>query len=483
MKQRFFFHVTSTMAISVAQQFVGLARHILVAAFFGVSRQYDGYLVIYALATIVVFNLSNVFDSVAVARLVQINESDGVDGFWKSSNRFLVQSAFAGVALTVLFLVGLRLALPIFAAGFSDSEREYVLDLSKYLVPWVLIIIPYYALCAHLKAQWQFQWVFGSEIVTVIVSIAVLWSWHDTIIALPLAYFAGYLVSSAVLLYRRGLRRTEKDVAAIGFAGNLAAQHLANQIGSVNGLADRYYQSFLATGGISSLGYAGQIINNLSSLLTFREIYIVPLSVEAGRSEKVERVLKGVVLISIPVAAFIFAFAGPITSVLFQRGQFDATAVAVTSGVLGILGLTLVSSSVLAPLQRIFQITNRIAFTHAFYASWLLGTLFFQYLFVFVLKWDVRGFAIASVINSTFVTVVVAILVRQCGVVIVWRRVFSYMLYAAAIAVPAIFVARFVSSSLADIWKLVVAGSIYGAIIVAAYLIIHRRIRAITGMT
>jgi putative peptidoglycan lipid II flippase len=482
MNRRFVFHVTSTLAISVALQFVGLARHVLIAAFFGVSRDMDGYLVLYGLATLVVFNLSNVFDSVAVSRLVQIQDGEGTEAFWKSSTKLTIQSLFAGLCLAVIFLLSLRLAMPVVAAGFSNAERAHLVSLANYFLPWILIVIPYYALASHLKALWQFHWVFGSELVTVTVSIAALWFFHDSIADLPLAYFAGYIAAAIVLLAARGFRRVKAETAPGRIVGNMASQHLANQIGTISGLADRYYQSFLTAGGISALGYAGQIVNNLSSLMTFREIYIVPLSSEVGRSEKVERVLKGVVLISVPAAAFIFSFAEIITSVLFQRGNFNAEAVSLTSNVLGILALSLVSSTILAPLQRVFQITNRVIFTHAFYASSLLGVLILQYLFVFILKWDVRGFTIASIANSVFVTVVVASLVRRCGVLIVWRRVFAYAAYATVLAVCASLVALLGSSSYFGLAKLLIAAPIFGSIVVAGYLVIHRRIRTIVGM-
>ena len=482
MSRRFVFHVTSTMAISVALQVVGLARHILIAAFFGVSRDMDGYLVLYALVTLVVFNLSNVFDTVAVSQLVQIR-TENIEAFWSGSTRLLIQSLFAGICMAFVFLLVLRLAMPIVAAGFSNTERTHLLSLANYFLPWILIIVPYYAVASHLKALWQFHWVFGSELITVMVSIAALCFFHDSIVDLPVAYFAGYLAAGTILLARRGLHRAKTGTQPVRIAGNMASQHLASQIGTINGLADRYYQSFLTAGGISSLGYAGQIVNNLSSLLTFREIYVAPLSSEVGRSEKVERVLKGVVLISIPVAIFIFYFADTITEVLFQRGNFNAEAASATANALGILALSLVSSSILAPLQQIFQITNRVLFTHAFYASSLLGIVVLQYLFVFVLKWDVRGFAIATVMNSVFVTIVVAYLVRKCGVVVAWLSVFAYTTYAAAFAVSASLVAERGSSSFSGLAKLLVAGPLFGSIVIAGYVLIHRRIRAIVGIT
>jgi putative peptidoglycan lipid II flippase len=483
LKRQFVFHVSSTLAISIALQFAGLARHVLIAAYFGVARAMDGYFVLYALVTLVAFNLANVFDTVAVARLVQAHDRDGIDAFWKSSNRLLLQAAATGVVLAALFLFILRIALPILAAGFSEPERESLVSLGIYFVPWIIVVIPYYALASHLKALWKFHWVFGTEIVTVLVSMAVLWLDHEGIESLPIAYFAGYLVATIILMMRRGLHSETREVLVSPISRDMAWQHLANQLGTVNGLTDRYFQSFLAPGGISAFGYASQIVNNLSSLLTFREIYVVPLATETGRSERVERVLKGIVLITVPVSAFVVFFSRPIIEVLFQRGQFDVNAVALTSRVLTIIAIGLVASSVLAPLQRIFQITNRVFLTHAFYASWLVGIAVFQYLFVFVLKWDIEGYAIGSCLTSFLLVAWVAVLVGYCGVVIAWRSVLLYMLYAAGLAMCAAYLALLGSAPYAGLTKLLVAGLLYGFVIAAGYLVIQRRIRAIIGVT
>jgi putative peptidoglycan lipid II flippase len=483
MKRRFIFHVSSTIAISVALQVTGLARHILIAAYFGVGRAMDGYLVLYALVTLVAFNLANVFDTVAVSRLVQISEREGSGSFRKSSNRLLLQSIAAGVVVAVAFLIVLRLVLPLLAAGFSESERESLVSLGTYFVPWIIVVIPYYALAAHLKAQWRFQWVFGTEIVTVVVSLAVLWLKHDGIEDLPIAYFAGYLIAAIILMTRRGLRRESNTLPAAPIARDMVWQHFANQLGTVNGLTDRYFQSFLAAGGISAFGYASQIINNLSTLLTFRDIYVIPLASQFGRSEKVERVLKGVLLITIPAAAFIIFFSEPIVALLFQRGAFGADAVALTSRVLTITAIGLVATSVLAPLQRIFQITNKIIFTQLFYASWWVAIVTFQYVFVFLLKWDIEGYAIGSCLTSYLLTTWVAVLVRYCGIVIAWRRVLSYALFATTLAICASYLALLGSAPYSGIVKLLIAGPIYGLVIIGGYLVIQQRIRAIVGMT
>src|SRR5581483_4531661 len=145
MRGRFLHHVISTFGISILQQFVGLGRQILIAAFFGLSRSFDGFLVVFSVATMLVFNLSSVFDTVAVARLVQIRERDGEAAFWKSSNRLLLQAAVGGVVAGIVFLAVFHLVLPIVAAGFSATERAEVENLSWYFAPWIAMVIPYYA--------------------------------------------------------------------------------------------------------------------------------------------------------------------------------------------------------------------------------------------------------------------------------------------------------------------------------------------------
>ena len=108
MKLRFAWHVASAIGISILQQLIGLFRQVLIAAFFGLSREFDAYVVVYALVTMVVFNLAGVFDTVAVARLVQIREKEGEENFWRTSNRILLQSCafgavFAAVTVSLLW--------------------------------------------------------------------------------------------------------------------------------------------------------------------------------------------------------------------------------------------------------------------------------------------------------------------------------------------------------------------------------------------
>jgi len=479
--EHFAFHAASALGTSILQQVVGLLRQILVAAFFGLSRDLDGYIVVFGLATMLVFNLSGVFDTVVVSRLVQLRERDGEDAFWCASNRVLWQALAVGVLFAASFSLVLWLALPIITAGFTAAERAYVAHVGWYFLPWIAVIVPYYAVSAHLKSTWRFSWVFGSEILTIVVSILVLLLDHSSVVALPIAYSTGYLVSFLLLLWRRGLRASHPAQRPGGLMPSMSKQYLAIQVGTATGFADRYFQSFLMPGGISALGYVGLIVNNLSSLLTFREIYIVPLSVEEGRERRLERMLQGIVLVSIPCALFFVVYAEPVVSVLLQRGKFTPEAAAVTAMVLRIQALTLLISTMVSPLERIFQILDRLSFTQLRYLAAFFATLIFQSLFVFYLGLDVQGVAWGGLCSSFIILLMVILLVRRCGVVVRWRGVFGNAAFAAATAAVAMGLSWLAASRYRGLLELIIGGGVYGVVLAASYFMASERLGFVIG--
>ncbi len=481
MKTQFIHHIASTVGLSILQQVVGLGRQALIAAFYGLSREFDGYLVVLAVATMFIFNLSSVFDTVAVARLVQIRQRDGDQQFWRASNRLLWQAGLAGIVFAAGLIGMLYLVMPIVAAGFSPQERALVHELAYYFIPWALIILPYYAVTAHLKALWRFHYVFIAELATMAVSIAVLLIWHDSVIDLPIAYAAGYLCGLLGLLVCRGVVRVREAGTPANLAASMGNQYLANQMGSLSGLVDRYFQSFLMSGGISALGYVGQIVNNLSSLMTFREIYVVPLASEAGRSERLARMLSGIAFISVPCTCFVIAFAEPIVQVLFERGKFTAADTALTAAVLQIMAVSLLFSSMLAPMVRLFQILDRIAYSHLLYLASLVGTAVLQYLLVFRFDLDVYGIAWATVGNSAALTLFVAVLVRHCGIVLNWQVVLGNAALATLIALAALAVSKGVSLHSQGLVALIVGGGVYWAVVALGYFAMRDRLRRIIG--
>jgi putative peptidoglycan lipid II flippase len=461
------------MGVSLIVQVLAFLRQVLIAAYFGLSRDFDAYVMIYTLATLVVFTFSGIFESIAVPYLVRKRESEGEEAARLLANAILRISFAIGTAASLLLLIATPLLTPVIATGFSPDERTKIIWLGWYFLPWTLVSLPYYAAAASLKSTWRFTRVFVAEIVVVVVSIGVLAIWHDNIRALPIAYAAGYYAGFALLAVKAGLwRRTRKQpptpVRAV--IRNIGELYLAYQMGSVSGIIDRHIQSFVPPGGVAAINYSSQLVISLGSLLTFLEEFLVPLSQEADRAQRLERLISGVVLLAVPLAGFVACFAYEIVTVLFERGRFDAAATILTSDVLRISALGIVTGAVLMPLLRMFQIVDRIAFTYVMYGWLAVSILMFGYLFVVELGWGVQGVALAQLISSMTTCVLTGYLVSRCGIALRWRRVFGHLVFASAAAAAAYLVAVMATLSFDGVWaRLLVGGPSYGVIMLLFY--------------
>jgi putative peptidoglycan lipid II flippase len=468
-RNRFLTVAASAMAVSLLVQVLAFGRQLLIAAYFGAGREFDGYVMVFTVATLLVFNFAGIFDSVAVPRLVRTRETERPETALALARSIFRLSLGLGIVMSAVFLIAVRLFAPIFATGFSPAERSALAGLSWYFVPWTIVCVPYYAAAARYKMEWRFNRVFAAEIVIVVVSIAFLQFHHDVIHALPIAYACGYAAGLFQLTAGSGLCRVgggAKSTSLLGVVRNIGELFLANQTGSLASLADRHIQSFLASGGITAVNYATQITSVLSSLLTMREIYVVPLTQQLDRAARLERLLSGLVVLAFPLAGLIGCLAPDIVQVLLQHGRFDAASAAMTAEVLRISSLSLVVSAMLAPLARMFQILDRIHYTHAIYLAVAVSTIVFGYLFVGLLGWGVRGVALMQLGSSLVTTIVTVQLVAHCGVHLRWSVIALWIGLAGAVTGIACAGTIATLSEVENVWlRIVIGGSSYGVIV------------------
>ena len=481
-RSRFLGIVISATGVSLVVQVLAFLRQIMIAAYFGISRDFDIYVMVYSLSMFVVFTFSNIFESIAVPHLVRRRETEGDEAARLLAIAILRVSCVLGVAVSVLFVIATPLLAPVMATGFSPDDRARLTWLVWYFLPWTLTSLPFYAAAAAHKSAWRFSRVFMAEIVVVAVSIGVLSVWHDNIHVLPLAYAAGYGVGFILLAFGADLWRWVggRLPSVRSVVRNIAELYLANQIGNVAGVVDRHIQSFVPPGGVAAINYSSQIVASLGSLLTFREIFVIPLSVEADRAQRLERLINGMVLLAAPLAGFMVCFATEVVTLLLQRGRFDAEATMLTSQVLQIAALSIVLGVVLTPLARMFQIVDRIAYTQVMYGWIAISTLIFGYLFVIELKWGVRGAALAQVLSSATTCVLTAYLVSRCAIAVRWSRILGNLLFATAASGAAYLVAAMATSHIDGNWmRLLVGGLSYGIVILIPYRLARSHLTAI----
>ncbi|MGC2823607.1 MAG: lipid II flippase MurJ [Pseudolabrys sp.] len=482
-KHRLLTVFVSATGVSLVVQALAFLRQLLIAAYFGIGRDFDGYVVVYAAATYAVFTFGAIFDSIAVPHLVRAREREGPEAARALAASIFRISIGLGVIASVLFLVAVPLLAPIIATGFSTVEKQELSGLAWYFLPWTLICLPYYAATARHKMEWQFNRVFAAEIIIIVVSIATLTLWHDDIGHLPLAYAAGYavglvqLVLGSDLVWPKGML---SQPSSRGVLRNIAELFGANQSGNFASVVDRHIQSFVPAGGVSAINYSAQLVTALGILLAFREVFVVPLAQELDRTAKLERLLCGLVLISIPLTGVVACLAPEIVTILFQRGRFDATATALTAQAVRINVLGLITGAVFMPLMRMFQILDRIHLMHILFLTLALSSALSGYLFVVALGLGVRGVAIMQVTSSAAMCLTAIWLLARCGIRPAWSRVAGYIVFASLASGAAFVVAAAAISGQENVLVRLIGGGLsYAMIIVVFYFMARPQLRGI----
>jgi putative peptidoglycan lipid II flippase len=463
--------VVSSMGVATASTALAFVRQLMIAAYFGVSRGLEIYLFAYAVAVWVGFGFASVLDSMLVPHLVRQREEGGDEASRALARAIFLASAALGLAAAALTVGFTGLLAPLIATGFTPEERITMMRLSVLFVPWVVLYFVYYAAAARHKSAWRFNRVFVAELAVGFASIVTLALEHGSVRTLPVAYCAGYAAGVAWLLPGSGLlRRSARSSPIGGVLRDAAELYLTNQTGTVRNVIDRHFQSLIPAGGIAALGYASQLLMGLSSIIGMREIFVVPISESHRRNERVERLILGLLLLSVPLAGAVACFAPEIVTVLFQRGHFDEAAAEQTARVLRILSLTLVTGAVATPLMRVLQIVRRIRLLHIQYLAAAGLVLVFGTIFVQALGLGAEGIAWMNLATSLPGCCILVHLAGRCGVALNWRPIggcFAFAVLAAGIAATA---ALGAAAPWTNAWaRLLVGGPVYAGLVAALY--------------
>lgn len=460
-------------------QIIGFVRQIAFAAIFGADRSVDLYLLVVAIAAITVFIFNFIIENGSVPILVACHDKQSPASFGTLASQLFLLSVAFGVVLCLLFLVIVPLAAPVVGAGLRPEERARLGGMAVYLVPWVLCVIPFYALSAIHKAQRSFSRFLLAEVLVTAVSLAVLLLWHPSVEATALAYGAGYAAGLLSLLPGAYVRLVSPSLAnpnvraLLKPLGQLSGSTVIASLGSI---ADRFVQSFLPAGGIAANSYASLIVVSFSTLLGFRDIFLVPFSEPNDRALKLERALIGLCLLAIPAGIYMMAEAYSIVPLLLERGRFDQQASAQTAQLLQIQALTMLAGALASPMLRMLQVLEKIHLGSAVFLTASVATLLFGSVFVLYLDWGLRGYAVATLLVSYLTMLVTAMFIVRSGLVIAWWRVLRYIGFSILAALLAAAAARASPEIDVPILALMCRTFVFGSIVAVCYGAIYPRL-------
>lgn len=407
---------TSTIILficSIVSKVLGFVRELAVAYKYGASAISDAFIITNNIPTIFFAALSAAISINYIPVAVGIKEEEGERDKFTSN---LINICFIILAVGIVIMLFFPDAvLKILAAGMNDGTKGYALVMMNITVFAAIPMILSAIFQSYLQIYNRFLLTgIMSIIINVIVILFTQISTSDTFYLLS----AGTLISNmvAMIILWIGSRRlnyrhrftvnfTDPNIKQLVF---LTAPLLLETIASsVNTLVDKNMASFLDTGTVTGLNYAGNLSNMAYTMVVTSIITVVFPKFSKYASEKKLDFLKrefkiyddALIMLLLPIGVFMCYMAYPIVKVLFMRGAFDASAAKITAESMTFYSLGLLPAGMQTYVIRVFY-SLKDTKTPTLYAVLALGVnIFLNFMLVGVLKH--RGLALATTLART----------------------------------------------------------------------------------
>ncbi len=480
--------VAIASAVNVVSKVVTLVRQVLVTAYFGLSAQLDAYFVGTSFVAIFICTFGDIFDSAGIPSLVKARERDGEDSFRALTGSVFSLAVLLGAGMSLLMVLCLPLA-PLIVPGFSPAAKEFIRGNVLLLLPYALAFLPYHAIGSFFRSVRGFHLYYLVELAVQIVALAVIVGFSRTILAVPLALSAAYVVGIVVFVclargrfrFRGKLAGGEMDVVRRTVVQMLPVYLIV--YGMI--VVDRYFGSYLEEGAISALFYGSLLAMAVPAVMNIENVFITPLSEESDRGALLTRILSGILVVSLPVLAFALVYGGEIVRGLFQRGAFTERSSVLTADALRFYILGLPAYFALPVSVRTLQVFRRLGWITGLTACSLLMNAGLNYLFVMRVGMGVKGIALATSLTYAVIGAGALALVARAGIHVRYAQTLSVLpnvLCGIAVALAAAAVLPVPGPPLAAI---LVRGAAYLAVFGAAALLLPgaemRRLREAVG--
>ncbi len=366
--------IATVGSLTMVSRLFGFARDILIASALGAGMLADVFFVAFKFPNLFrrLF-AEGAFNMAFVPIFAGILETQGED----AARRFADQALAALLWVLLVFVVLMEVAMPwamrVLAPGFMDNPEKFALaiDLTRVTFPYLLFISLVSLMAGVLNSLGRFAAAAATPILLNICLIgAVLGLSRFTVTpahALAWGVFGAGIVQMAWLMVHcrktgMALRltrpRLSDDVRLLLVRALPVA--LGAGIYQINLLIDTIIASFLPEGSISylffadrvnqlPLGVVGVAVGTALLPLLSRQI---SADDPAAAADSQNRAVEFTLLMTVPAAIALAVLAGPIITVLFERGHFGteqslATAAALSVYALGLPAYVLVK--VLAP--------------------------------------------------------------------------------------------------------------------------------------
>jgi putative peptidoglycan lipid II flippase len=372
--KRLFFEgeVLRLMGLTALVKPIGLVTQSLLATYFGASARYDAYVLAVFLVSFVEMTLGRVFTAAVVPFAIRVREGAGARASHGLLNATYVLFILPGIAYTLVLMLRGEWLLDLAARNAPPETRAHALQMLRWMaLPGLAMLVVEMGKSTH-NMRRSFSIPATMPLVNGLVFLAVVVFAHDVwgVKALPLAFAAGtaaqFLAVWGGALMKRLVGFVRPGIEP-GMRSTLWALSwmimVSTTFQTVNAFLDKMFASGLETGSISSIAYAGTLMNfgiqvftlSLVTVMFTRMSEYLAASDLPGCSRYVEDNLLRLSRLVVLGAVVISIVSPELVRVLFQRGAFTEADAARTSSTLAVYMLGLPALIINAVITRIFH--------------------------------------------------------------------------------------------------------------------------------
>ncbi|MCA9766440.1 MAG: murein biosynthesis integral membrane protein MurJ [Carnobacterium sp.] len=358
------------MILTVLSKIIGFARDITLSYFYGASDITDAYLISITIPSVIFGFIGAGIATGYIPMYSKIEKLEGIEEANKYTNNLI---NILVVMSTLLFFFGLAFTVPLvrlFASGFEGETLELAVRFTRIGLGSIYFagIISIFNGFLQIKGNYAIPALIGLplNLITILAIIVsskgnVIFLAIGTVIAtasqllliLPFVYKKGYKYKPVFNLKNKHIQKMVYIALPVIFGASV------NQI---NILVDRTIASNVAKGGISALSYASRlfgVVQDIFVLSITTVLYPVISKMAAennmyGLKKSVSEAITSINLLVIPATIGSIVFAKPVVMLLFGRGEFDGSAISMTSVSLGFYSLGMIGFGLREVLSKVF---------------------------------------------------------------------------------------------------------------------------------
>lgn len=491
--------VGTISAFTMLSRFLGLARDVLMAGFFGTTLPMSAF--------VVAFTIPNLFrrlfgegalSAAFVPVLVETREKEGPAQAWKLSNKVLTLTGLVLILITAVVILGASAGL--FLTGISD-KTALTLSLLRIMMPYMIFIclaavsmgilnsLHHFAVSSFAPAILNVCWIvavvfvvprFGNTPEEKIYAVA----W-----AVLLAGFLQWAVQWPVLarfgwkpkFYPEIFQGPEKNPRMLKIMLLMGPAALGMAVSQVNVMIDRLLAIWIGPAAPAALFFSERLIYfPLGIFATALGTVLLPVFSKHAANDNHEEIrrtvgrsLKQLFYIMLPAALGLLVLASPIVQMIFEWKSFDDSST----------WMTAIALQCYAPGLVVFSLAK--IFVPAFYAMQdtrtpvrigiyaVLLNLVLNITFILTLPQSVKhaGIAAATVLSEGFSAVMLALILQKRIGSSDWRGIgagcLRYLLAAIIMCIVVVWARGWIFQSLENLvsGKFAQIGAVAGAVI------------------